>query len=359
MLRSLPRRHVTRPLRLGPRALRAYSKKPTKQRSVQPLQPYEEPGRDSGSNGQPKRTFAPYILGGLGVAMGLYVSQLAVAVSQPCTNPLVSHLDHQKDVAERYDETADTFDSEVGVSEFFMGINGTRDRLAKMCKGHVLEVSCGTGRNLGYYDLTPSSAVDSLTFLDLSKPMVDVCKKKWSALHGGMKLDANITKPGLQVRFCTGSALKAMPLAPGQKKYDTIIQTMGLCSTPEPRELLQNMALHLNTANPNARILLLEHGRSYRGWLNHILDGAAEKHAEIHGCWFNREIGELVQQAAEISGLEVVRERRRHFGTTWIMELKPKAGLRAPTTQEKVAEDAHPVAEQEKATGWRSLLPWK
>ena len=56
-------------------------------------------------------------------------------------------------MAGRYDYTADSFDSDVGLSEWLMGVNRIRQKLSLMCTGHVLEVSCGTGRNLGYYDI--------------------------------------------------------------------------------------------------------------------------------------------------------------------------------------------------------------
>jgi methyltransferase OMS1 len=165
--------------------------------------------------------------------------------------------------------------------------------------------------------------------------MIDICKKKWVALYAGKEA---LLKPGLVVRFLPATALDRLPLAPtaeGPKKYDTIFQTMGLCSTPDPGQLIANMVEHLDTSNPDARIILLEHGRSYRQWLNNILDGSAQKHAELHGCWYNREIGALVSEAAERCGLVLVRERRYHLGTTWVVELKPA----------KVTKSAPPMAQ--------------
>lgn len=364
MLRPALYRHVISPPRLGLRAHRNASTRaprPTRAPASPTYLPFEPPANAQAfaQSDTPARrggTAAPVILGTLAVLIGFYATQIYIAVNKPCTKPHIKDLDQQKDVAARYDETADNFDSEVGTSEALMGINRIRKRLSRMCKGHVLEVSCGTGRNLGYYDLGKSSEVDSLSFIDLSKQMVDMCKKKWTALYGPTV--PHHFKDGLQVRFMTGSALDTMPLAPGGKKYDTIVQTMGLCSTPEPQELLVNIAKHLNTENPDARILLLEHGRSYQEWLNNVLDNFAEKHAEIHGCWFNRDIGGLVEDAAERSGLEVVRERRKHFGTTWVFELKPKvtAAKQAKLETEKAPADAE---EQTKGTGWRGLLGWK
>nr|OQO18284.1 hypothetical protein B0A51_15985 [Rachicladosporium sp. CCFEE 5018] len=317
---------------------------------------------DAKRPGKTRRSAAPYILSTLAAVLGLYITQLSLAASKPHPDPSIRDLSTQTDVAARYDETADNFDSEVGTSEALMGINKIRRRLAEQCKGHVLEVSCGTGRNLGYYDVRLGSKIESLTFVDLSAPMVDVCKKKWTALYGptsGIRKKADLI-----IRFLTGSALEAMPPPPIGEKYDTIIQTMGLCSTAAPTKLLENMAAHLSATSPDARILLLEHGRSYQDWLNNILDKSAAKHAEIHGCWFNRDIGALVVEAADRSGLEVVKEHRQHFGTTWVYELRFKsaANIVVPieiAKEQPASDEAVDEAAPEGSFGWRGLLGWK
>lgn len=276
---------------------------------------------------------------------------LLIASQQKCSDPAISELSQQLDVSTRYDDTADRFDTEVGFSEWLMGLLKIRKELAGKCKGHVLEVSCGTGRNLGYFNILNDGDVESLTFIDLSPQMIGMCKKKWSALYSGREAEL---RKDLIVRFMTGSAAERMPLAPvpaggPPKKYDAIIQTMGLCSTPAPVALLANLARHLDTANPDARIYLLEHGRSYREWLNNILDGHARKHAEIHGCWFNRDIGTLVADAAAQCDLEIVWEKRHHIGTTWVFELKPK---KVAAGDSVVVEDRRAADEKSSWLGW-------
>ena len=225
---------------------------------------------------QSRGKFAPILLSFLAVGLGFYITQLAIIARQPCQNPSIHNLSEQKDVAARYDETADNFDSEVGTSEALMGINRIRKRLSRACKGHVLEVSCGTGRNLGYYDLSPSSSIDSITFLDLSAQMVEACKRKWASLYPSSSTTPETFKPGLAIRFSTTSAVGPMPPAPSSSnpsnptlnsngKYTTILQTMGLCSTPTPHQLLLNLSAHLDHSNPDSRILLLEHGLQQLG----------------------------------------------------------------------------------------------
>ena len=101
-------------------------------------------------------------------------------------------------------------------------------------------------------------------------------------------------------------------------RYDTVVQTMGLCSTPQPAELLRRLGAL--TRPDGGRVLLLEHGRGYYGWVNWVLDRTAGAHAAKHGCWWNRDVGALVRE----SGLVVERVERRHLGTLWLVELRPK-----------------------------------
>ena len=182
--------------------------------------------------------------------------------------------------------------------------------MAREAKGHVLEVSAGTGRNSDYYRLKKCK---SLTFVDSSGPMLEIAKEKFKK-----------SRPDYaNAAFIIQSALEPLPEDVTKEVreeggYDTILQTMGLCSTPQPTQLL----MYLGTlAHPDrGRILLLEHGRSYYGWVNDILDKTASKHADKHGCWWNRDIGRIVDD----SGLVVERMERKQGGTLWIVEARPK-----------------------------------
>lgn len=371
MLRSSSYRHVIAALRLTPspqcRTI-SYSfarcrTAPSKPEPIDPSQPL--PDHDSKASSpatsKPKSPVPLFFASIFALGLGFYTVQIYLAARKPCTNPRVAELSEQKDVAQRYEYTAANFDSEVGFSEILMLIFRKRKQLAAQCTGHVLEVSCGTGRNLGYFDVKKDGKVQSLTLVDLSPAMIEVCRKKWDALYGSQKQRQRL-RPDLVVRFMPGSALEPMPMAPNGRKYDTILQTMGLCSTPSPVELLENMVKHLDTSNPNSRIFLLEHGRSYLPWLNNVLDSSAEKHAELHGCWFNREIGQLVYQAAKNTGMEVVRERRHHFGTTWLFELKPSDKTVAAAQRGGPITDETPTSKIPEAgsdAGWLSWLGLK
>ncbi|KAI2793175.1 hypothetical protein POX_b03225 [Penicillium oxalicum] len=227
-------------------------------------------------------------------------------------------LDVPTDVSDRYNATARTFDAEVELSEKAMRMGPKRADLVRMARGDVLEVSCGTGRNLEYYELGERRGVDaegkstvrgcrSLTLVDLSPQMVAIAEEKFRQLRPDFT----------RVQFRAQDAATVTVEKP-DRYYDTIVQTMGLCSMPDPVATLRHLGAITEPAR--GRILLLEHGRSHYDWLNRILDNLAPSHADRHGCWWNRDIGAIVRE----SGLEVVEEKRWHFGTTWKYVLRPR-----------------------------------
>ncbi|XHF97566.1 hypothetical protein AWENTII_001147 [Aspergillus wentii] len=231
-------------------------------------------------------------------------------------------MDVPKDVSSRYNQTARTFDADVELSEKTMRMGTKRANLIALARGDVLEVSCGTGRNLEYYELGERRGYDeegrastrgcrSVTFVDLSPEMVAITREKFEKLHPGYE----------KVAFRAQDAGRVDGAPPSSSSrgccYDTVVQTMGLCSMPDPAGTLRHLGSI--TEPEKGRILLLEHGRSHYGWLNDILDNLAPAHADRHGCWWNRDIGAIVKE----SGLEIVEEKRWHFGTTWRYVLRP------------------------------------
>jgi len=211
------------------------------------------------------------------------------------------------DVSDRYDRNAGDYDASVDRLEWLMGITRLRRQLAGKARGHVLEASAGTGRNMAYYPL-PSGRIKSVTLVDRSAAMVTVARIKWA------KTNAYFTNALFRVQDARDKVWCPAPSG----YFDTVVQTMGVCSTPEPEAVLRNLGEMVDPER--GRVLLLEHGRSHYGWLNDVLDKIAPGHADRHGCWFNKDVGEIVEK----SGLEVVEAKRYHFGTTWWFELKPK-----------------------------------
>ncbi|KAL8846676.1 MAG: hypothetical protein Q9221_008235 [Calogaya cf. arnoldii] len=245
------------------------------------------------------------------------------------------------DFSSRFDATASQFDEDVDLVEWLYGITKLRRRLVQQAHGNVLEAAVGTGRNSEFYNL---QRITSLTLQDQSEEMLDVAKAKWRDTH-----------PDYQhCRFIHGSALEPLPppttATSGKAGYDTIIATMSLCSTPGPSLFLRSLAGHLSLRDTDvqdksgdqlpARILLLEHGRSYFSWLNYLLDKAAPAHAQQHGCWWNRDIGKI----AEDSGLELISTKRKHFGTTWYLELGLPAEAKGVKRQQWLEDTRQKVA---------------
>ncbi|GME79004.1 unnamed protein product [Ambrosiozyma monospora] len=120
----------------------------------------------------------------------------------------------------------------------------------------------------------------------------------------------------MPTKFVVGKAEDLLDLSKeGQMKYDTVIETFGLCSHEDPVKALQNMMKLLKTGG---RVVLLEHGRGTYDFINDKLDKRSHTHSEKWGCRWNLDIGELVDQ----SGLEITEETRYHFGTTWCIVAK-------------------------------------
>lgn len=70
---------------------------------------------------------------------------------------------------------------------------------------------------------------------------------------------------------------------------------------------------------PGGRLLLLEHGRSSYGWLNDYMDERAAAHHKTYGCWYNRDILAILQEA----GLQAESLSRWHFGTSYVIAARP------------------------------------
>ena len=175
----------------------------------------------------------------------------------------------------------------------------------------------GTGRNGVCYEL---EKVKSLAFVDQSGPMVEIARKKWNSLHPGYE----------RCSFHTQSIMDPLPASVmPETGFTTIVQTMGICSTTRPAATLAHLG---GLADPkDGKLLLLEHGRSNYAWINWILDKAATKHADKHGCWFNRDVAMVLEE----SGLVIEKVERSQFGTLWYVEARPGTRSRGKLVEEK------------------------
>lgn len=256
-------------------------------------------------------------------------------------------------------DNAEQFDKELDLPEWWMGITKLRRRLAEHARGNVLELAMGSGRNLEYYDWAPltdatndnansntpkaktsaaGGGITSFTGLDISIDMLDVARKRLTKTVPPLSSSEPIVKAASipkttggqlsflnnRLRLVHSDAHNPLPSPPVSTKYDSIIQTFGLCSVSDPVAVLRNLAAAVKPGT--GRIVLLEHGKGFYGLVNGLLDKNAGKHFEKYGCWWNRDIEALVDEAvAKTPGLTIVKVERPNvlqMGTLVWVELK-------------------------------------
>ncbi|CCE63209.1 hypothetical protein TPHA_0E01150 [Tetrapisispora phaffii CBS 4417] len=217
------------------------------------------------------------------------------------------HIQPARDTTAFYDDKAEDYDADVNFEEKMIFMGRRRKWLMRHCRGDVLEVSCGTGRNIKYLN---AEKINSITYIDGSQKMIEIARNKFHEYFPNFK----------KVAFVCGRAedLNALNKDKGREMlYDTIVETFGLCSHTDPVEALNNFSKLLK---PGGRIVLLEHGRGSYDFINKILDTKAERRLHTWGCRWNLDIGELLDD----SDLDIVLEKRVHLGTTWCVVAKKK-----------------------------------
>jgi ubiquinone/menaquinone biosynthesis C-methylase UbiE len=158
-------------------------------------------------------------------------------------------------------------------------------------------VACGTGANFRHYP--PRARVVAV---DLSQKMLRVARRRARRL-------------GLEARF---AIMDGGRLAVRDGAFETVFSSMSLCTFPDPIAALREMARALR---PGGRILLLEHGRSDRGWVGRWQDRRQARHHKSLGCRMTQHPPDLVRQA----GLDLRRSRRTFLGIFHLMEAAPGA----------------------------------
>ena len=127
--------------------------------------------------------------------------------------------------------------------------------------------------------------------------------------------------------------------------FDTVVDTFGLCCYRDPVAALQEMArvckpgrtfmAPTGSEQPTGsvattstarfddgpgHVVLLEHGRGSSSEFNWYLDRWAARHAARWGCWWNRDVADLVRESGS---LEVILERSYFFGTLRVIVARP------------------------------------
>lgn len=150
-----------------------------------------------------------------------------------------------------------------------------RSRIVPKAQGDVLELGCGGGINLQFYD---PAKIDSLTGLDPSAELLDYTREEAQKRHINMRILDGIGE--------------AMPFA--DASFDTIVTTFTLCSVQDGKQVLKEMRRVLK---PGGTILYLEHGRAPDAgpakWQRRI--EPVWKHI-AGGCHLHRPVSKLFEQ---------------------------------------------------------------
>ena len=200
----------------------------------------------------------------------------------------------KEEIRRKYNKFARWYDLAQGIPEL-LGLRKLRRELLERASGEILEIAVGTGKNLDYYQDR-----SQIIALDLSPRMLDIARKRAYKLH-------------INASFLL---MDAERLAFADRSFDTVVDSLSLCTFPDPLIALEEMA---RVCRSEGRILLLEHGRSDREWLGRFQDRRADTHAKQLGCRWNREPLDLVRQA----GLNIISARRTFLGIFHMIEASP------------------------------------
>ena len=191
-----------------------------------------------------------------------------------------------RDIAAKYDRFARGYDRVEGVLGF-LGLAKLRKAVVSTASGKVLEVAVGTGKNLDYY-----RSDCEILVVDLSTEMLKVARER----------AANTLKRHVQFSLADAEVLPFR-----NHFFDTVVSTLSTCTFPNPSKALREM---IRVTKPSGKILLLEHGRSDRGWLGRWQNRHEDLFAKRFGCHWNREPLDLAKKA----GLQIIRSQRAFLG---------------------------------------------
>ncbi len=152
---------------------------------------------------------------------------------------------------------------------------GYREYLLQLARGRVLEIGCGTGANLPYYQ----NGVSELVITEPSLPMLHQLERKLNAYH-------------LPVQVVRAQA-EQLPLE--SASLDTVVSTLVLCTVKDTQAALGEIRRVLQ---PRGRLLFLEHVRSDDPGLAKWQDRLRRPWSWFGcGCQCNRKTADDIQAA--------------------------------------------------------------
>src|SRR5216683_1853668 len=174
------------------------------------------------------------------------------------------------------------YDAVCAVSEAF-GLARWRRWLVAGARGRVLDLGCGTGRNLAL--LPPGSVAIGLD-------------PSWASLQRARR-----RAPGVPL---VAASAEALPFR--DASFDTVLSGLVFCSVPDaPRGLLEARRV----LAPRGRLRMLEHVRSTEPWKAQLQDWLQPAWTWVSGgCHPNRD----TERAVEASGFDIEDDGRRAHG---------------------------------------------
>ena len=156
-----------------------------------------------------------------------------------------------------------------------------RSKVVPHAQGDVLELGCGGGINMEFYE---PARVTSFTGLDPSPELLAMSRA--AAAARGMIADIQ------------GGIGEAMPFESG--RFDTVVTTFTLCSVADQAAVLGEIRRVLK---PGGRFLFLEHGKAPDPGVARFQDRVNSRWGVLAGgCRLNRPVVQLVTDSGLLPG---------------------------------------------------------
>ena len=98
--------------------------------------------------------------------------------------------------------------------------------------------------------------------------------------------------------------------------FDTVVDTLGLCTYDNPLEVLSQMR---RACKPDGKIILLEHGKGSYSLIEKIQKLVEPRHFKKLGCRLTRDYKKLINEA----NLSILEEGRHLGGIIYTFILNP------------------------------------
>lgn len=198
-----------------------------------------------------------------------------------------------------YDQHAPNWDSREGRGEN-LALRDFRDRLVRMIEGDVLEIGAGTGETLRRLKAA-TTPVTSYTGIDLSTGMLAEASK----YTAGSPFPVTLMQ--MNAENLTAFA---------DDTFDTVTASLVLCTVPDPKAALREMA---RVVKPDGKIVLIEHVLARNPVVGTAMKVVAPLQRRHMACHIDRRTNRLLRDM----GFRVERDDARLLGIVHFMVARP------------------------------------